>query len=176
MLVQSNLGGQGGRCARISYVDAGSTVSVDWNSLCEEPQPGSCPLASGTPCPTWASALPGNFASRPDTSSSQPGNEHILFRGVGTTFDTGDEIWLRITNQTAYRANNPRHNGVKRQSEGMLVGFFGAINLLGPRDPLQRPYSKYWSDQFTSTLSRACMPPAHATPARPRALPPSHIS
>ena len=38
---------------------------------------------------------------------------------------------------------------VKRREEGVRNGFFGAINLLGPRDVTQRPRSKYWNDQLT---------------------------
>ena len=56
---------------------------------------------------------------------------------------------LRITNETDYRAWNPRHNGVKRQEEGTRVGFFGAVNLLGPRTVDQRPLDRFWNDQFT---------------------------
>ena len=44
----------------------------------------------------------------------------------------------------------PHHrNGVKRQSQGDLEGYFGAINLLGPRLTTQRPYDKHWSSHFT---------------------------
>lgn len=92
--------------------------------------------------------MPGNFASQPDTPSSY-GNEHLLFRRVGVSLRSDLELWMRVTNESVYRAWNPRHNGVKRQSEGTAVGFFGAINLLGPRTISQRPYSKYWSDLFT---------------------------
>ena len=53
--------------------------------------------------------------STPDTATTR-GNQHLLFRGVGNTVDTNQSIWLRITNETVYRAFNPRHNGVKRQS------------------------------------------------------------
>ena len=56
---------------------------------------------------------------------------------------------MRITNETEYRAWNPRHNGVKRRQEGMRVGVLGAINLLGPRDATQRPADKFWNDQLT---------------------------
>ena len=70
----------------------------------------------------------------------------VLFRHVGIygawSDGTERDIWLRITNVSAYRAWNPRHNGVKRMREGTVEGFFGAINLLGPRIPAQRPYNK----------------------------------
>ena len=56
---------------------------------------------------------------------------------------------LRITNETEYRAWNPRHNGVKRQSDGVREGHFGAINLLGPRSTAQLPTYKFWNDQFS---------------------------
>lgn len=61
----------------------------------------------------------------------------MLFRGVGNTLDTNQEIWMRVTNESTYRAWNPRHNGVKRRSEGTSTGFFGALNLLGPRSITQ---------------------------------------
>ena len=80
------------------------------------------------------------------------GNMVVLIRDIGTlttTDGTDYEISLRITNMTEYRAWNPRHNGVKRQGIGDETGFFGAINLLGPRDSRQRPFTSFWSDQFT---------------------------
>jgi hypothetical protein len=49
----------------------------------------------------------------------------------------------------ADRAWNPRHNGVKRQEVGGNAGYFGAVNLLGPRSLTQRPFSQFWSDTFT---------------------------
>ena len=94
----------------------------------------------------------------------------------------GEEISLRVTNLTEYRAWNSRHSniyrrddpnpgsplccasdtrhpharpcgrgtdGVKRQAIGQHVGYFGAINLLGPRTINQQPPDKYWTDQFT---------------------------
>lgn len=63
-------------------------------------------------------------------------------------------IWMRVTNETEYRAWNPRHNGVKRQAAGANFGFFGAINLLGPRDPNRiqtaTPANKLWFATFTA--------------------------
>ena len=70
-------------------------------------------------------------------SGGTRGNTHVLFRNMGFAIN-GAEIWMRITNETEYRAWNPRHNGVKRQEEGTTVGMFGAINLLGPRSTTQR--------------------------------------
>ena len=52
-------------------------------------------------------------------------------------------IDLRITNETEYRANNANVNGVKRELYGTTEGFFGVLNLLGPRRPWQRPYYKF---------------------------------
>ena len=52
------------------------------------------------------------------------------------------------------RAWNPRHNGVKRQQEGDSTGYFGAINLLGPRSPTQRPLDKLWYSTFTGAQFR----------------------
>ena len=49
----------------------------------------------------------------------------------------------------ADRAWNPRHNGVKRQQEGDRVGFFGAVNLLAPRSPTQRPLDRFWHAAYT---------------------------
>ena len=82
---------------------------------------------------------------------------HVLIKGVGVDKTQGrwDPIWLRITNETEYRGWNVRLNGVKRVDDGEKVGFFGVINLLGPRTTLQRPFDKYWSDQFTIDDSRA---------------------
>ena len=122
-LVQSNLGGKGGRCTDTCYANGGC---VSWQSLCDEKEPGI------------------NFA---DTATTF-GNMHILIRNLGTTPE-GAQINLRITNESEYRAWNARHNGVKRTGAGANSGSFGVINLLGPRTPLQKPYSSYWNDLFT---------------------------
>ena len=80
--------------------------------------------------------------------------------GTHRTFDEDGNplwdvtVWLRVTNETTYRAWNSRQNGVKRQSSGDGEGFFGAINLLGPRSVNQRPASQYWSDQYTMVQLR----------------------
>ena len=88
-LVLSNLGGQGGRCVDTCYTDP--VRCFTWNEFCDEQQP---------------------TANAPDAGGVM-GNMHILFRDVGTV--NGQSIWLRITNESEYRAWNPRHNGVKRQ-------------------------------------------------------------
>ena len=48
-----------------------------------------------------------------------------------------------------YRAWSPNHNGIKRRALGTIEGFFGAINLLGPRLERQTPRYKHWSTYFT---------------------------
>ena len=63
-------------------------------------------------------------------------------------------IDLRVTNETEYRAWNIRLNGIKRQTLGDKSGFFGVINLKGPRLAVQGDGSNtiprgYWNDQFT---------------------------
>ena len=91
-LVLSNLGGQGGRCVDTCY-DNGQCFA--WSDLCEEEQPSTHVADSG----------------------GLMGNMHVLFRGIGFAERPGGthaEIWLRIVNETEYRAWNPRHNGVKR--------------------------------------------------------------
>jgi len=70
-------------------------------------------------------------------------------RNVGTA-PGGVTIDLRVTNQTEYRAWRETLNGIKRQDEGDgNVGYFGVINLLGPRIPSQRPLDKFWNEHFT---------------------------
>ena len=63
-----------------------------------------------------------------------------------------------MTNETEYRAWNPRHNGLKRQAAGANYGFFGSINLLSPRDPSRiqyaRPANKLWFSTFTAVQLR----------------------
>ena len=87
-LVQSNLGGQGGRCVTISW---GLAYTEQWQNLCSEPQPGTA--HSDVP----ASSVP---ASLPDRAGVY-GNEHVLFRGLGSRVAlnaqgqeiTRDTIW-----------------------------------------------------------------------------------
>ena len=66
----------------------------------------------------------------------------------------GVQIDLRITNESEYRAWNERLNGVKRQYEGDREGFFGVVNLLGPRSTTQRPLDMLWNSYFTYTQLR----------------------
>ena len=62
---------------------------------------------------------------------------------------SGEQIDLRIVNQSEYRAWNQNLNGVKRRSQGAISGHFGVINLLGPRSAAQRPFDKFWNAHFT---------------------------
>ena len=71
----------------------------------------------------------------------------IFIRDVGQFM--GQSIGLRITNETEYRAWRETINGVKREEEGDSVGYFGVVNLLGPRSPQQRPYDRFWHEAFT---------------------------
>ena len=70
----------------------------------------------------------------------------------GTQWKASDAVWNWIA---------------RRQEEGDSTGFFGAINLLGPRSLRQRPYTKFWSEHFTYTqlryelLNGATGAPAH---------------
>ena len=66
---------------------------------------------------------------------------HILIRNIGSTND-GQQINLRITNESEYRAWNSRTNGVKKAGEGA----FGSVNMLGPRAIGSRPASKFWNN------------------------------
>jgi hypothetical protein len=118
---------------------------------------GSGGVNDGT-CPPWVSTQPNSYASMPDVRAADGsvttyGNEHILFRNLGNVTDHTTRLpkvlWMRIVNESTYRAWNPRHNGVKRQSEGVLEGFFGAINLLGARTTSQRPTAKFWNTQYS---------------------------
>jgi hypothetical protein len=91
MLVQSNLGGQGGRCR--------STLWTRWQDLCLEAQPGYAHGDGYVP-----HVAPAN------SSSSAPllGNMHVLFQNLGFTqvYDEGghivrrDQIWLLISNES----------------------------------------------------------------------------
>jgi hypothetical protein len=50
----------------------------------------------------------------------------------------------------ADRGWNVRQNGVKRQASGIgIEGFFGVVNLLGPRLTTSRPFHRFWHDLFT---------------------------
>jgi hypothetical protein len=121
---------------------------------------GTCGSGGVNDCSsaTWVSAQANNYASTPDVRAADGsiityGNEHILLRALGNVTDVTTRqpkvLWMRIVNETTYRAWNPRHNGVKRQSEGEITGFFGAINLLGARTTSQRPAAKFWNTQYS---------------------------
>ena len=69
----------------------------------------------------------------------------------------GCQIDLRITNQSKFRAWSSNMNGVKREVAGSTYGYFGVINLLGPRDPRQRPYDMYWNEYITGVQLNYCM-------------------
>ena len=105
----------------------------------------------GGRCDTNSPVYDGEFASASQcvdgarTPSTPP---EVYIRNVGTA-PSGARIDLRITNESEYRAWNPNHNGIKRQTEGARTGYFGAINLLGPRLSAQRPFEKYWNEHFT---------------------------
>ena len=90
-------------------------------------------------------------------------NSHILVRdiflqspqleGTGRYLST-ESFWMRITNDTEYRAWNTRSNGIRRvttttTSGGTSVAAFMSINLLGPRLPTMRPLDKYWNERYT---------------------------
>lgn len=120
-LVRSNLGSQGGRCRTVAYDDG--TV-VPWQSVCDE----ECDRIS-----------PGG------TCASPP---EVKISNVGTA-PSGECIDLRITNESEYRAWWTGHNGIKRVASGTIEGFFGAVNLLGPRSVTQRPFDRFWHASFT---------------------------
>ena len=46
---------------------------------------------------------------------------------------------------------------MKRHYTGDVTGFFGTINLLGPRSLRQRPYDKFWNEHFTHVQLRYCI-------------------
>ena len=76
----------------------------------------------------------------------------ILYQTVGFTRPplAYEAIDLRVTNETEYRAWRIRLNGIKRQRTGDSFGYFGVINLLGPRAPGQPggPDTQ-WDPEFT---------------------------
>ena len=118
-MVRSNLGGQGGRCRDASYADG---TSATWQSMCEE----RCDLPAGV--------------------CASPAEVYIADIGTGP----GDVcIDLRITNESEYRAWRTGHNGVKHVDGGIDAGFFGVVNLLGPRLATQRPFDMWWSSHLT---------------------------
>ena len=157
-LVQSNLGGQGGRCVDKSY------CNLDKNTV-RDTYGGVCPADQITyvswqdQCQFQQPSLPGVppvFDAVKDEYTSR-GNQHVMFRTLGfnynndeTSFNGGwEEVWMSINNVSEYRAWKTGHNGVKRQSFGDVEGFFGAVNLLGPRATTQQPADKYWNSYLT---------------------------
>ena len=124
-LILSNLGGQGGRCV--------DTTDGTWSSKCKERDPTDSGL--------------GNNAN----------NMHILIKDVGTQKDytttppTSRTVWMRVTNESEYRAWRTVHNGIKRTGgAGSNAGYFGVVNLLGPRSSGQ---SSQWSPVRKRTRS-----------------------
>ena len=83
-----------------------------------------------------------------DEEQSPSTPHEILMRGLGTTPDN-NRIDLRITNESEYRAWREAINGIKVQNDNNDVGYFGVINLLGPRSPTMRPYHKFWHEELT---------------------------
>ena len=77
----------------------------------------------------------------------------LLYEGLGRT-SAGSLISMRGVNESEYRAWRYQITGIKRQTFGSITGFFGVINLLGPRDREQRPPNKFWSGQFTTVQLR----------------------
>jgi hypothetical protein len=142
VLVQSNLGGQGGRC--VTRYNSAADVTTSWRDLCLEAQPG----VNHTDAP---------FVPHVPPSPGRWGNQHVLLQNLGVkqTYDgngvvtRSDQLWLLISNESEYRAWNPRPNGVKRTSWGTMTGSFGAINLLGPRSSTSRPANKFWHSEVT---------------------------
>lgn len=84
MLMQSNLGAQGGRCQSISWADGSRSL---WNDLCVEPQPGTVHVDYTGP------SVPNIADSAAPTGAI--GNQHVLFRGLGTVSSptSQDVIW-----------------------------------------------------------------------------------
>lgn len=72
----------------------------------------------------------------------------IYIRNVGTA-PGGAVIDLRVTNESEYRAWITEWNGIKREEENDRVGYFGVVNLLGPRRSTQRPLTKFWNEHFS---------------------------
>jgi hypothetical protein len=83
-------------------------------------------------------------------SASTP--EELYFQTVGFTRPPlpYEAIDLRVTNETEYRAWRVKLNGIKRRNQGDSAGYFGVINLLGPRSPRQPggPDTQ-WNPEFT---------------------------
>ena len=90
------------------------------------------------------------LCSQLESASTPP---DIYFAGVGAVVDatsgTTATVDLRVSNETEYRARNANLNGIKRQEEGGSTGFFGVVNLLGPRSQTQLPLTLFWHNHFT---------------------------
>ena len=50
-----------------------------------------------------------------------------------------------MTNESEYRAWREKNNGVKKRANG----FFGVVNLLGPRSTSMTPLNRLWNSYFT---------------------------
>ena len=102
ILVQSNLGAQGGRCVTETFRDGWTS---NWEDLCRNPQPG---VQHGPS----ASYPYGVFMPHVFPGSGQIGNTHVLFENLGYKLEYDgngvlarqDLIWLQVTNETEYRA------------------------------------------------------------------------
>ena len=82
----------------------------------------------------------------PQTASTP---HEIYYQTVGVT-RSGEPIDMRITNQSEYRGWNIRLNGIKKNSKGSQTGYFGVVNLLGPRSTDQSgPPETQWNTEFT---------------------------
>ena len=175
VLVRSNLGGQGGRCIDQSW----DGISITWQEACDEPQAATYIYAPSMLPEIYVRAAhseltvarafilharlwrqPSASVARPplslfhacriDASPAPPSSSAHApqIRDIGIAAG-GARIDLRIRNETAYRAWNERVNGIKREYTDNNEGFFGVINLLGPRTAAQRPLNMYWDAALT---------------------------
>ena len=164
-LVASNFGGQGGRCQDIQWSDGSWSR---WYDECEEEHVnGVTPNVDDVPP-----------AGDPNPGTVSKGNKHVLFADIGkmtvnTPMDT--VVWLRVTSETEYRAWNQRINGKARvlDDDGNF-GYFGSINLLGPRNPGQKPGQPppRLVTPVPPTLQTLTLSPARVSPP-PLSQPPS---
>ena len=82
-----------------------------------------------------------------DTAPTATSPRELYFSTLGADRITGDKIDLRIKNLTEYRWWSKKWNGIKRIEVDGTVGYFGAVNLLGPRARSQ--IGKQWDSEFT---------------------------
>ena len=82
-----------------------------------------------------------------DTAPSATSPRELYFSTLGADRITGDKIDLRITNLTEYRWWSKKWNGIKRIEVDGTVGYFGAVNLRGPRSLSQS--GDTWDSEFT---------------------------